>query len=190
MPAQKLSIIVAMARNRTIGINNTLPWRIPEDLKHFKSLTMGHHIIMGRKTYDSIGRPLPGRVTVVVTRNQELKIASLPQPQGNVPPTGCAVTHSLGEAIEACANDPEIFIAGGAELYAQALPLANMLYITELQHDVEGDAFFPELDPDAWQEIAREKRIQAEPEKLEYHFVIYRRRNEGRVLGKPGNFER
>lgn len=177
MPAPKLSIIVAMARNRTIGINNTLPWRIPEDLRHFKSLTMGHHIIMGRKTYDSIGKPLPGRTTVVVTRNRELKIATWPQPQGNMPPTGCIVAHSLAEAIEACAGDPEIFIAGGAELYTQALPHASELYITELQHDIEGDAYFPELDWSKWREIAREQRSQVEPQPLKYHFVTYQRKN-------------
>ena len=175
MHPRKISIIVAMARNHTIGINNTLPWRIPEDLKHFKALTMGHHIIMGRKTYDSIGRPLPGRTTVVVTRNRELKIAARPQPQGNVPPTGCIVTHSLGEAIEACSGDPEIFIAGGAELYAQALPLAEALYITEIQRDFNGDAHFPEFDRTTWQEVGRERYAQTRPEELEYHFVTYNR---------------
>ena len=104
----KLSIIVAMARNRTIGVNNTLPWRCPEDLKHFKALTMGHHMIMGRMTFDSIGKPLPGRTTVVVTRNRKLQIE------------GCLIAHSLQEAIAACAGDEEIFIVGGGELYAQA----------------------------------------------------------------------
>ncbi len=175
MPAQKLSIIVAMARNHTIGINNALPWRIPEDLKHFKALTMGHHIIMGRKTFDSIGRPLPGRTTVVVTRNRELKVAAWPQPQGNVPPTACIVTHSLSEAIEACSSDPEIFIVGGAELYAQALPLAETLYITEIQQDFDGDAHFPEFDKTIWLEAGRKYCVQTEPEELEYHFVTYNR---------------
>ena len=122
----RLSIIVAMAKNRTIGINNTLPWRCPEDLKHFKALTMGHHMIMGRKTFDSIGKPLPGRTTVVVTRNQNLKIE------------GCIIAHSLNEAIAACAGDDEIFVVGGAELYAQALPLADKLYLTEIQQDIIG----------------------------------------------------
>src|SRR5512143_859708 len=102
-----------MARNRTIGINNTLPWRCPEDLKYFKSLTMGHHMIMGRKTFDSIGKPLPGRASVIVTRNRDLKIE------------GCIMAHSLDEAIAACKDDNEIFIVGGAELYALALPLVN-----------------------------------------------------------------
>ena len=115
----RLSIIVAMAKNRTIGMNNTLPWRCPEDLKHFKALTMGHHMIMGRKTFDSIGKPLPGRTTVIVTRNKDLKM------------DGCTVTHSLQEAIAACAKDNEIFIVGGAELYTQALPLACLLYTSD-----------------------------------------------------------
>ncbi len=161
----KLSLIAALAQNRTIGIRNTLPWRIPEDLKHFKALTMGHHIIMGRKTFDSIGKPLPGRTTVVVTRNRELSA-----------PAGCLVTHSLEEAVVACAGDAEVFIVGGAELYAQALPLADALYLTELQQEVHGDAHFPEFDRGAWQEIARERCSQVGPQALEYHFVTYRRR--------------
>ncbi len=105
-PRSSLSIIVAMARNRTIGVNNTLPWRCPEDLKHFKALTMGHHMIMGRKTFDSIGKPLPGRTTVVVTRDKNLKIE------------GCLIAHSLQDAIKLCAGDTEAFIVGGAEIYA------------------------------------------------------------------------
>jgi dihydrofolate reductase len=157
-----ISLIVAMAKNRTIGIDNTLPWRCPEDLKHFKTLTMGHHMVMGRKTFDSIGKPLPGRTTVVVTRNQELKIE------------GCVMAHSLQDAIAACEGD-EIFVVGGAEIYAQALPLADTLYITEIQQDVEGDAWFPEFDKSEWKEVARDKRSQSEPQPLEYHFVTYRR---------------
>ncbi len=160
----KLSIIVAMAQNRTIGVNNTLPWRCPEDLKHFKALTMGHHMIMGRKTYDSIGKPLPGRTTVVVTRNTDLSI------------DGCIVTHSLLEAIASCAGDKEIFVVGGAELYRQAIPLVDTLYITEIQQEVEGDAFFPEFDANEWQETARELRAQETPQPLAYHFVTYRRK--------------
>ena len=163
MTRPHLSILVAMASNRTIGINNTLPWRCPEDLKHFKALTMGHHMIMGRKTFDSIGKPLPGRTTVVVTRNPELQIE------------GCLVVHSLQEALAACASDTEIFIVGGAELYAQALPLADTLYITEIQNDIEGDAHFPEFDRQKWREVAREIRHQEMPQPLEYHFVAYRR---------------
>jgi dihydrofolate reductase len=159
-----LSIIVAMAKNRTIGVNNTLPWRCPEDLKHFKALTMGHHMIMGRKTFDSIGKALPGRTTVIVTRNTELTVG------------GCLVAHSLPEAIKLCANDAEVFIVGGAEIYAQALPLADTLYITEIRQDVDGDAHFPAFDLRAWQEVAREVRSQTEPQPLQYDFVTYRRR--------------
>jgi len=159
----KISIIVAMAQNRTIGVNNTLPWRCPEDLRHFKALTMGHHMIMGRKTFESIGRPLPGRTTVVVTRDRELNIE------------GCLVAHSLPDALAACSNDSQIFIVGGAEIYAQAMPLVDTLYITEIQQDVTGDAHFPHFDKSAWLEAAREIRHQETPQALEYHFVTYRR---------------
>jgi dihydrofolate reductase len=159
-----LSIIVAMAKNRAIGINNTLPWRIPEDLKHFKKLTMGHHMIMGRKTFESIGKPLPGRITVVVSRDRNLKI------------DGCTVAHSLQEAVAACANDPQIFVVGGADIYAQALELADTLFITEIQQDVEGDAYFPEFDRLGWVETSREIHRQETPQPLEYHFVEYRRK--------------
>ena len=159
----RLSILVAMAQNRTIGINNTLPWHIPEDLKRFKALTMGHHMIMGRKTFDSIGKPLPGRTTVIVTRNRELRIA------------GCVIAHTLEEAIAACAGDDEIFIIGGAELFASALLLANRLYLTEIKQDVDGDVFFPTFDKSVWVEVARETRSQKIPQPLEYHFVTYRR---------------
>jgi dihydrofolate reductase len=157
----KISLIVAMARNRTIGVNNTLPWRCPEDLKHFRALTMGHHIIMGRKTYDSIGKLLPGRTTVIVTRNVELKIAD------------CLMANSLLSAINTCTKDDEIFIVGGAELYAQAIPLVDTLYITEIQQDVEGDAHFPAFDMRAWREISREVKAQDTPQPLKYHFVTY-----------------
>ncbi|HCI13271.1 MAG: diacylglycerol kinase [Gallionellales bacterium GWA2_60_142] len=160
----RLAIIVAMAKNRTIGVNNTLPWRCPEDLKHFKTLTMGHHMVMGRKTYDSIGKPLPGRTTVVVTRNKELQIE------------GCLIAHTLEQAIAACAGDEAAFIVGGAELYAQARPLVDTLYITEIQQDIEGDAHFPAFDKTEWQEVSREMRAQETPQPLEYHFVCYRRK--------------
>ncbi len=163
-PESSLSILVAMARNHVIGINNTLPWRIPEDLKYFKALTLGHHMIMGRKTFDSIGKPLPGRTTVVVTRDQNLQLA------------GCVMAHSLEQAIAACDGDNEIFIVGGAEIFTQSLPLADTLYITEIQQDFAGDAHFPEFNRTEWQEVARDRRSQAEPQPLEYHFVTYRRR--------------
>jgi len=160
-----LSIIVAMAKNRTIGVNNTLPWRCPEDLKHFKALTMGHHLIMGRKTFDSIGKSLPGRITVVVSRDHSLKLP------------GCTVVNSLPAAIAACAHDAEVFVVGGADIYTQTMDLADTLYITEIQKDVMGDAAFPEFDKSEWQEASRERHLQETPESLEYHFVEYRRNN-------------
>jgi dihydrofolate reductase len=161
--AQRISIISALAKNRVIGINNTLPWRLPEDLKYFKALTLGHHILMGRKTYESIGKPLPGRTTVIITR-------------GDYPaPEGVKIAHSLQEAIAGCGSDEEIFFVGGAELYAQALPLADRLYLTEIQADVEGDAWFPEFDRAQWQEISRDQRHD-ETSGRYYHFVVYDRR--------------
>ncbi len=159
----RISIIVAMAKNRTIGINNTLPWRCPADLKRFKALTMGHHIVMGRKTYESIGKPLPGRTTVIVTRNISMAVS------------GCLVAHSLDQAIDLCGTDNEIFIIGGAEIYAQALPMADKLYLTEIQQDVIGDAAFPDFNLSQWREISRETHHQEMPEPLEFHFVEYQR---------------
>jgi dihydrofolate reductase len=161
----RLAIIAAMARNRTIGLNNTLPWRCPEDLRHFKAITMGHHLIMGRKTFASIGRSLPGRTTVVVTRDPDLKIE------------GCLIAHSLPEAVAACADDSEIFIVGGADIYAQSIALADTLYITEIRQDVAGDAFFPEFDRDAWLEASREVCSQKTPQPLNFDFVTYRRKS-------------
>jgi len=157
----RVSIIAAMAQNRTIGINNTLPWRLPGELKYFKAVTMGHHILMGRKTYESIGKPLPGRTTVIITRNKDFTAP------------GCITANSIDAAIQASAGDDEIFFVGGAELYSQALAFADRLYLTEIQKDFEGDAHFPSFDYNQWQEIQREKHKVDEPDGLEYHFVVY-----------------
>jgi dihydrofolate reductase len=158
----RISIISALAKNRTIGINNALPWRLPEDLKYFKSLTLGHHILMGRKTYESIGKPLPGRITVIITRG---KLAA---------PEGVKIAHSLNEAIEICGDDEEIFFVGGAELYGQALPLADRLYLTEIQAEVAGDAWFPEIDRKRWREISRDAHHE-DKSGMRYDFVVYER---------------
>lgn len=158
----RISIIAALAKNRVIGIHNTLPWRLPDDLRHFKALTMGHHIIMGRKTYESIGKPLPGRTTVIITRGDFAA------------PEGVKIAHALDEAIAVCGTDEEIFFVGGAQLYAQALPLADRLYLTEIQSEVEGDAWFPAFDRAQWREASRDKR-RDEASGLEYHFVVYDR---------------
>ncbi len=157
----RLSLIVAMARNRTIGIDNTLPWHLPEDLKHFKALTMGHHIIMGRKTYESIGRPLPGRTTVIVTRNRDYLME------------GCLIANSLDDAIKLASVDTEAFCVGGANLYVQMLPRADRLYITEIQADYAGDAHFPEIDRQVWRETGRESHLGQSG--LAYDFVVYDR---------------
>ena len=138
----RISIIVAMARNRVIGANGAIPWHLPEELKLFKSLTMGHHLIMGRKTYESIGRLLPGRTTVIVSR----------QPGYRVP--GATVAHSVGDAIAACAGDDETFVIGGEEIFRAALPLANRLYITTVDAEIPGDTYMPEINESQWRETA------------------------------------
>lgn len=130
-----LTLIVARARNGVIGRDNTLPWRLPEDLAHFKRTTMGAPIVMGRKTYESIGRPLPGRRNIVVTRSAKL---ALP---------GCEIAHSLEDAQRLCIGVEQIFLIGGAQLYADALPSADRLIVTEIDADFEGDAHFPGARP-------------------------------------------
>lgn len=162
----RLSLLAAMASNRVIGINNALPWRLSADLKRFKALTMGQIIIMGRKTYESIGRPLPGRINIIVTRQADFSVAD------------ATVTRSLEEALTACLphEDKEIFIIGGAELYQQSLAHCQRLYLTEVQKDFEGDAYFPEFDRHDWYETSREIRFQEEGDKLEYHFVVLERK--------------
>ncbi len=159
--AARINVIAAMAKNRTIGIKNTLPWHLPEDLKHFKALTMGHHIVMGRKTYESIGRPLPGRTTVIVTRDPNYRVE------------GCLTAHSIDAAIQACGDDPEVFFVGGADLYSQVLARADRLYLTEIQQEYAGDAHFPAFDKQSWRETARDAQVSAAG--LAYHFVTYDR---------------
>jgi dihydrofolate reductase len=157
-----LSLIVAFAKNNVIGINNTLPWHLPEDLKRFRALTTGHHIIMGRKTYESLGRLLPGRTTVIVTRNKNYKLE------------GALIAHSLESAVDLCQNDAEAFVIGGAELYQDGLRLANKLYITEVDLSIEGDAFFPNLDLNLWQETSREAHTSAQG--LLFSYISYVRK--------------
>jgi dihydrofolate reductase len=159
----RVSLIVAMARNRVIGVNNTLPWHLPADLKHFKALTMGHHIVMGRKTYESIGKPLPGRTSVVVTRNA-----------GYAPP-GVITANSLEGAISACGDENEIFVIGGAELYRQAIALADRVYLTEIDAQIPGDAYLTELDSKQWRETGREGHMPDEKNAYPYQFVTYDR---------------
>ncbi|MDH5514555.1 MAG: type 3 dihydrofolate reductase [Gammaproteobacteria bacterium] len=140
----KISVIVAMADNRVIGNRNRLPWHLPADLKHFKATTMGKPIIMGRKTWESIGRPLPGRTNIVVTRDPDY-VAD-----------GCVVVHGIDAALAAAADFDEVMVIGGEEFYRQVLPRASTLYLTLVHDSFEGDAFFPELDGREWREQARE----------------------------------
>jgi dihydrofolate reductase len=140
----RLTLIVARARNGVIGKGNSIPWKIPGEQAYFKRVTMGHPIVMGRKTWESIGRPLPGRRSLVVTRNPAFAA------------TGAEVVTSLDAALARCADLPEVFIIGGAELYRLALPRADRLLITEIDHDFDGDTTFPAPDPVHWRESARE----------------------------------
>jgi len=156
-----LSLIVAFDENRLIGKNNALPWHLPADLKHFKNITMGHHMIMGRKTYESIGKPLPGRVTVIVTRQKDF-VAE-----------GCIVVNSLEQAIDHCRNEEEIFVIGGAQIFEYAMPLANRLYITQIHHKFEGDTYFEEIDDAVWQETSREFHQADEKNNWDYTYINY-----------------
>jgi dihydrofolate reductase len=157
-----VSLIVAVARNGVIGKDGRLPWHIPEDLKRFRALTMGHHIIMGRRTWESIGRPLPGRTSVVITRDR-----------GYLAP-GAKVTHSLAEALSACAGDQEVFVIGGAQIYREALPCADRIYLTEVSEAYPGDVRFPALGPE-WCEVSREEP-RREAGEVGLAYVVYERR--------------
>jgi dihydrofolate reductase len=154
-----LSLIVAHAKNNVIGINNTLPWHLPEDLKRFRVLTMGHHIIMGRKTYESLGRLLQGRTTVIVTRNKHYQVE------------GALVAHSLQAALLLTNSDAEPFLIGGAELYKEGLKLASKLYVTEVQAEFTGDAFFQAIDLSVWQLTEKTDRVSTNG--LQYSDLIY-----------------
>lgn len=158
-----LSLIAALDRNRLIGAGGALPWRLPEDLRRFKALTLGKPILMGRKTWDSLGRPLPGRRNIVITRQPAWQAA------------GAEAAHSLEAALALCSGAPEVMVIGGAEIYRQALPLARRLYLTEIDAAFTGDAWFPECDGCHWRETARETRFTAGPPPLAYAFVQYDR---------------
>jgi dihydrofolate reductase len=159
----RVSVIAALAKNRVIGIENRLPWRLPEDLAHFKALTLNHPILMGRKTFESLGRPLPGRTNIVITRNANYK------------PEGCLVADSIPAALALCADVDEVFFIGGAELYAQVIPLADRLYLTEVDIEAEGDAWFPDYDTSTFREVSRESHTGEKGDVLEFDFVVYER---------------
>lgn len=160
-----VSIIVAKAKNNVIGKDNQIPWYLPADLKYFKKTTLHHHIIMGRKTFESIGRPLPNRTNIVVTRSIFFTA------------TGCLVAHSLEEALQlALENDEEeVFVIGGAQLYSDALPYADRLYLTEVDVQPEGDTYFPDFEEDHWREIYSEQHHADDRNPYPYTFRILER---------------
>ena len=159
----RLSIIVAMARNRVIGANHAIPWHLPAELKMFKAITMGHHIIMGRTTWESIGRLLPGRTTVIVTRQRDYCVP------------GAVTADSLDAALAACRNDDEVFVIGGAQLYAAALPRADRIYLTQVDADIDGDTLMPQFDLAQWREHSAQAFSADASNPYDYRLTVYDR---------------
>jgi dihydrofolate reductase len=160
-----ISFILAMDENRVIGKNNQLPWHLPEDLKFFKKVTMGHPIAMGRKTHESIGRILPGRENIIITRNREYTCEE------------CTVFYSMDDFIRYCSQkDDEVFVIGGAEIFKELLPVVDRLYLTMIYEQFEGDTFFPELSLEPFELISKEKGIRDEKNPYDYEFLIYHRK--------------
>lgn len=161
----KISIIVAVAENGVIGRDNELPWRLSADLKRFKALTMGHHLLLGRKTFASIGRALPGREMIVVSRDAPPL------------PDGVHLAHSVEEGIERARSydEDELFVAGGASLYAATLPLCDRIYMTHVEAEIDGDVMFPEVDLSSWSEARREQVAADDKNQYPTTFVVYER---------------
>lgn len=158
-------MIAAMGSNRAIGIDGGLPWRLPADLRRFKALTMGHTLVMGRKTFESVGRPLPGRTTIVVTRREDYA------------PEGVLVAHSIAEALARAKGDKvdEVFVAGGEEIFRQALEGADRMHLTRIEKDFPGDTFFPDFDESAWRLVEREDHEATAETPFAYGFRVYDR---------------
>lgn len=159
-----LTIIAAVAKNNALGKNNQLIWHLPADLKRFKKITSGHHVIMGRKTFESLGKPLPNRTTIIITRNTNFKAA------------GCIIVNSLTEAVKIAAIDEYPFILGGAEIYKQAMDVADILDLTIVHKEFDADVFFPEIDPTIWKETSREDLKADDKNKYDYSFVTFKKR--------------
>lgn len=163
--APRLTIVAALAANRVIGRDGGLPWHLPDDLKHFQRLTTGSPVVMGRKTFDEVGKPLPNRTNIVVTRQRDWAA------------DGVLVSHSLDDALAlAGADAAEVFIIGGAEIYALALPLAQRMVLTHVQAEVEGDTWFPQWDADAWREVSRAEHAVDERHAHAFTIIDYARR--------------
>lgn len=157
-----ISMIWAMGKDNALGCKNRMPWYLPADFAYFKKVTMGKPVIMGRKTFESIGKPLPGRVNVVITRSPDFK------------PEGCITVDTI-EKAKAYAEDKEAFIIGGAEIYKAFLPIADKLYITEINHTFEADTFFPEIDYSLWKLVSREQGPRDVKNPFDYEFLVYER---------------
>ena len=155
----RLSIVVAMDGNRLIGKDNQLPWYLPADLAFFKKLTTGNTILMGRKTFDSIGRPLPSRRNIIITRNTNIEI------------TGCEVVNSIEEALSLAQGETEVMVIGGAKLYQQILPIADRLYITQIESEFDGDTYFPSYNEAEWFQISLDSREPDEDNHHKCHFI-------------------
>ncbi|WP_102349298.1 dihydrofolate reductase [Bacillus sp. Marseille-P3661] len=160
-----ISLVVAMDKNRVIGKDNQLPWHLPADLAFFKKVTMGKPIVMGRKTHQSIGRALPGRENIILTRDK------------NFTAEGCTIIHHIDELNKITNNHDEICIIGGAEIFKEVLPIIDRLYITEIEHEFEGDTFFPAIDRTNWQLVSSEKGPKDEKNPYDYYFNIYEKKH-------------
>lgn len=160
-----ISLIVAMSQNRVIGKDNQLPWRLPADMKLFRNLTMGKAVVMGRKTYESMGRPLPGRQNIILSRDETYQAE------------GCQVVHSPAEALSV-AESEEVMVIGGATIYELFLPGADRIYLTLIEAQLNGDTYFPVIDPVLWQETARLTHEADEHNAYRYHFLVYERRSD------------
>ena len=161
-----LALIVAASQNNVIGKNNQLPWYLPGDLQYFKAMTLGKPVIMGRKTFESIGKPLPGRDNIVISRQADYSA------EGIKLVSSLAAAIELGESINLINGAEEVMIIGGAQIYAESLDLADRVYLTRVHRHVEGDAFFPEMEEDQWREIAREDVSAAEPNPFDFSYLV------------------
>ena len=159
----RIALIVAMGNNRVIGVDNRMPWHLSADLKRFRRITWGKPILMGRRTHESIGKPLPGRENIVLTTDADYRTE------------GCKVVHSPAEALQITRDAPEVMVIGGAALYRSFLPLAHRLYLTLIHQDFPGDTFFPDIDWTQWHETARED-VTTDESGLAYSFIDYERR--------------
>jgi dihydrofolate reductase len=166
----RLALIAAVAENGIVGRGNKLPWHLPEDLKYFKRITLGKPVVMGRKTWDSIGRPLPGRTNIVISRQPNLEL------EGASVVADLPAALRLAESVGRTDGSEELMVIGGSEIYALALPIAQRLYLTEVHAEVAGDAAFPAWHRDEWEESSRQRHSASETNPYDYSFVIYNRR--------------